>query len=50
VETAAPVVQNDITVQPAEVKMPKPKRERQKVKRDKSGLIESTDTKIEYEE
>jgi HK97 family phage portal protein len=50
-EQAAPQITNDITVQPAEVKMPKPKRERQTVKRSReTGLIESTDTKIEYEE
>lgn len=45
-------VKNDVTVQPAEVKvdMPKPKREKQKIKRDQNtGLIESTDTEIEYE-
>jgi hypothetical protein len=51
VETAAPQITNEVTVQPAEVKvdMPKPKRERQKVKRDKkTGMIESTDTEIEY--
>ncbi len=40
-----------ITVQPAAVniEMPKPKSEKQTIKRNKgSGLIESTETKIEY--
>jgi hypothetical protein len=48
-EQPAPV--NEITVQPADVKlsMPKPKKEKQRIKRDKStGLIESTETEIEY--
>lgn len=51
-EQAAPVVNNEVTVQPADVKIdiPKPKRERQKVKRNKQGFIESTDTQIEYED
>lgn len=39
---------NQITVQPADVNIPKPKREKQSVKRGIDGLIESTDTKIEY--
>jgi hypothetical protein len=41
---------NQITVQPAdvEVNIPKPKREKQKIKRDKKGNIESTETEIEY--
>lgn len=43
-------VENVINVQPAEVKLPRAKREKQKVKRGKNGLIESTDTTIEYEE
>ena len=53
VEPTPLTVENNTTVQPAEVKvdMPKPKRERQKVKRNKqTGLIESTDTTIEYED
>jgi hypothetical protein len=47
-EQAAPV--NNITVQPSDVKVniPKPIREKQKVKRNRDGLIESTDTEIEY--
>jgi hypothetical protein len=52
-EQAMPEIRNEITVQPADVniEVPKPKRERQTVKRNKqTGFIESTDTKIEYEE
>jgi hypothetical protein len=43
-------VRNDVTVQPADVNvdMPKPKRQKQKVKRDAQGLIDETDTEIEY--
>ena len=43
---------NEINVQPADVKIdvPKPKRERQKIKRGKDKLITETDTTIEYEE
>jgi hypothetical protein len=43
-------VRNDVTVQPADVNvdMPKPKRQKQKIKRDGQGLIDETDTEIEY--
>ena len=47
----APVVNMpEIVIPPAEVKvtMPKPKTEKQTVKRNRDGLIESTETKIEY--
>jgi hypothetical protein len=50
-EQPPPVVNvPEITVQPADVKvnMPKPKREVQTIKRNRDGLIESTETKIEY--
>lgn len=42
-------VENSVAVQPAQVVIPKPVREYQTVTR-KDGLIESTDTSIEYEE
>jgi HK97 family phage portal protein len=47
-------VKNDVTVQPApvnneiNVNTPKPKRQKQKIQRSGDGLIESTDTEIEY--
>jgi 2'-5' RNA ligase len=51
VNVPAPVVNNEVTVKPATVKvdMPKPKKEKQKIKRDgATGLIQSTETEIEY--
>jgi HK97 family phage portal protein len=51
-EGPAPVVNNAVTVQPApvEVNVPRVKRERQKVSRNKDGLISGTETSLEYEE
>ena len=43
-------VKSAITVEPAQVVIPKPVREFQTVARRNDGLIESTDTSIEYEE
>jgi hypothetical protein len=51
VTTPAPIVNlPEIIIPPAEVRvtMPKPKMEKQTVKRNRDGLIESTETKIEY--
>lgn len=45
---AAPV--NNITVKPADVKIPKPVRELQKINRDTQDLIESTETEITYKD
>jgi hypothetical protein len=45
----APVVNiPEIVVPPVKLTMPKPKLEKQTVKRNRDGLIESTETKIEY--
>lgn len=43
-------IQNNVDVKPADVtvNVPKAKRERQKINRDDNGLIDSTDTEIEY--